>query len=237
MKSKLACLSLAAFACAACDKSETKAKPEHTSSRQPGVETRADAPTIAEQTAPAPSDAPDAGVRIPTDPPLAHPVSPAMIRPAGTTPDDTSWETLTAEQKVGKLTSNGIARMPKDISDKILADATKTGAPEDQLNLITRQAAAWHHINRFREDSLGIPDHMRMALLDKLATKHGDSWMNMVPELDEQVSASAKVSELRDKGIPGLSPDESQELIINAIDKYGADYKAILAVAEQSAKK
>ena len=138
---------------------------------------------------------------------------------------------------IEKFTSSGIARIPKDVSDKIIADATKTGASEDQVNIITQQAAAWHHINKFKEDATDIPDHMRMALLEKLATKHGDSWINMVPELDEQVAASAKVMELRLKGIPGMSPDESQDLIIKAIEKYGSDYKAILTVAEQSAKK
>ncbi len=59
----------------------------------------------------------------------------------------------------------------------------------------------------------------------------------MVPELDEQIAASARVMEFRLKGIPGLSPDESQDLIIEAIEKHGPDYKAILSVIDQSAGK
>jgi hypothetical protein len=78
---------------------------------------------------------------------------------------------------------------------------------------------------------------MRTALLEKLSMKHGESWKDMVPELDEQVAASARVMELRLKGIPGMSPDESQDLIIHALEKHGSDYKAILSIAEQSAGK
>jgi hypothetical protein len=234
MQTKLACLSLAAFIFASCDKSENKAKPDDTSTIKPRTETRADAPTIAEKIAPVWPDSPAPKT---IDPPLRYPVDASMIRPAGTAPDDASWDALTAEQKISKFTSSGIARMPKDISGKVIADATKTGAPEDQINIITRQAAAWHHINKFKEDAIGIPDHMRTALLEKLATKHGESWIDMVPELDEQVAASIKVSELRGKGIPGLSADESQDIFIHAIEKYGPDYKAILSAAEQSIKK
>lgn len=234
MKIQLACLSLATLVFAACDKNGTKANPDETSSMEPQVKTRADRPSIAEQPAPTQRDAPVANT---IDPPLSHPVTAEMIRPAGTAPNDASWETLTAEQRVGKFNSSGIARMPKDISDKILADASKVGTPEDQVNIITQQAAAWHHINKFKEDAVGMPDHMRMALLENLSKKHGDSWINMVPELDEQVAASVRVMELRLNGIPGMSADESQDLIIKAIEKHGPDYKAILSVANQSAKR
>ncbi len=237
MKAKLTCLSLAVFAFASCDKSETTAKPDDTSSKKPQTETRADAPTIAEKPAPTRSDLPDINTGNTIDPPIIHPATAEMIRPAGTAPEDTSWETLTAEQRIEKFTSSGITRMPKNISDKILVDASKAGAPEDQVNIITQLAAAWHHINQFKEDAVGIPDHMRMTLLERLAAKHGDSWMDMVPDLDEQVAASVRVDEFRSNGIPGLSPDESQDIIIKAIEKYGPDYKTILSIAEQSAKK
>ena len=58
-----------------------------------------------------------------------------------------------------------------------------------------------------------MPDHMKLVLLEKLSKKHGESWMDMVPEVDEQLAASAKVMELRLNGIPGMSPDESQDLL------------------------
>lgn len=238
MQNKLTCLSLAALVFASCDKSETKTKPDDSSSKKPQVENRTAAPTIAEKTKLALPESPSLNT-IPNiiDPPLSHPVDASMIRPAGSGPDDGSWETLTAEQMIEKFNASGIARVPKEISDKILADASIAETADLQFNIITQQAAAWHHVNKFKEDAVGIPDHMRMALLDRLATKHGDSWINMLPELDEQVAASVKVMDLRLNGIPGLSPDESQDLIIKAIEKYGPDYKAILSVAEQSAKK
>ena len=236
MQNKLACLSLAALGFASCDKSGTKAVPDDTTSGKPQVENRADAATAAEKTAPAQRDAPDTIIRKPIDPPLSHPVDASMIRPAGTAPGD-AWDSLTAEQMIGKFNASGIARIPKDISDKILSDATSAGNPEVQVQIITQQAAAWHHINEFKEGVNDIPEHMRLALLERLATKHGDSWINMVPELDEQVAASAKVMELRLNGIPGMSPDESQDLLIKALEKYGSDYKTILSIAEQSARK
>jgi hypothetical protein len=236
VQNKLTCLSLAALVFTACDKSGTKTTPDDSTPKKPEVENRTEAPTITDKPAPAPRDAPDANIRKPIDPPISHPADTSVIRPAGTAPGD-AWDSLTAEQMIGKFNSSGIARMPKDISAKILADAASAGTPEDQIQIITQQAAAWHHINKFKEDVTGLPDHMRMMLLERLSTKHGDSWMNMVPELDEQVAASAKVDELRSNGIPGMSPDESQDLFIKAIEKYGPDYKAILSFANQSAKK
>lgn len=237
METKLVCLSLAAFVFASCDKSTTKAKPDDTSSNKPRVENRAHAPTIAEKTAPARRDSPAAETQNTIDPPLSHPVTAEMIRPAGSGPDDGSWQTLTAEQRVGKFNSSGIARISKNVSDKILSDATSAGNPEDQLNFITQQAAAWHHITKFQKDATGIPEHMRMALVERLFEKHGDSWKDMVPELNEQVDASARVSELRWKGIPGMSPEESQDLILNLLERHGPDYKTILSIAEQNSKK
>ncbi len=237
MKTQLACLSVAAIVFASCDKSQTKANPDDTSSKKPQMEARADAPTSTEKPAPARPDSLAAKTRTPIAPPLSHPVMAESIRPAGTARDDPSWKSLTPESRIQIFQSSGIARMPKDISDKILADASKAGAPEDQVNIVTQQAAAWHHINQFTENTSGMPDHMKKSLLERLATKHGNSWMNMVPELEEQVAASIQVDQLRSKGIPGLSPDESQDLFIKAIEKYGADYKTILSVAEQSARK
>jgi hypothetical protein len=61
--------------------------------------------------------------------------------------------------------------------------------------------------------------------------------MAMVPEIEEQIAASRKVMEFRMKGIPGMSADESHDLMIQAIERYGADYKSILSIAEKSAKK
>jgi hypothetical protein len=232
MKTQLACLSLAALAFTSCDKSGTKTNPDDTSSKEPQLKTRADRPDIAEKPASAPRAAPAANT---IDPPISRPVDVSMIRPAGTTPEDASWETLTAGQKIEKFHSSGIAQMPKDVSDKIITDATNAVTPEEQLQFIIQQSAAWHHINQFKEDTSDIPDHMRMALLERLATKHGESWKDMVPELDEQVAASAQVMKLRMDGIPGMTADESQDFIINALEKYGPDYKTILSVANQSA--
>ena len=159
-----------------------------------------------------------------------------MIRPAGISPDDGSWETLTAGQMLETFNSNGIARIPGYVSDQILADATSAGTPEDQVRFITEQSAAWHRINGFKESTDGIPEHMKMALIESLSRKHGNSWKDMIPDLDEQVAASVKVDELRSKGIPGMTPDESQDLIIEALEKYGPDYKRILSIANQSAR-
>jgi len=159
-----------------------------------------------------------------------------MIRPAGTAPDDGSWETLTAEQMLEKFNSNGITNIPRYVSEQILADATSAGTPEDQVRFITEQSAAWHHINGFKESTDGIPEHMKMALLENLSRKHVNSWKDMIPELDEQVAASDKVAELRSKGIPGMTPDESQDFFIHALEKYGPDYKRILSAANQSAR-
>lgn len=237
MKPNFACLSLAAFVFASCDKNETKPKPDDTASKKPRMENRANAPTIAEKLAPARHDSPAAYTSKTIDRPLSHPVDATMIRPVHTAPDDASWETLTAEQRIEKFTSSGIDRVPEDISDKILSDATSAGSPEDQLKLIIQQAAAWHHINELEEDPAGIPNHMKMALLESLSRKHGESWMDMVTELDEQVAASNKVNKLRAQGIPGMSPDESQDFIIIALGKYGPDYKAILSVIDQSTRK
>lgn len=237
MKTRLACLSLAAFVFASCDKSGTKTNPDDASSKKSQTENRADAPTNTEKPAPARPDAPASNTRNTIDPPIGSPADASMIRPAGSATKDDSWETLTAEKRIEKFNSSGISRMPKNVSDKILADASKAGAPEDQVNIITQQAAAWHRINQFKVDAMGIPEHMRMTLLERLFTKYGDSWMSMVPELDAQVAASIRVDEFRTQGIPGLSPDESQDIIIKAIEKYGPDYKAIISVAEQSARK
>ena len=237
MKAQIACLSLAAFAFASCDKSADKTNSDNAPSKNPQVEHRANAPTIAEKIASGRQDAPGANISRPIDPPISHPVDASMIRPSGTLPDDASWQTLTAEQKMEKFKANGIARMPRYVSDLILADATKAGEAENQVVFITEQSAAWHHIDTFKESGTGIPDHMKMALLERLSTKHGTSWIDMIPELDEQIAASVKVDELRANGIPGMSPDESQDFLIKAIEKYGPDYKAILSAANQNARK
>lgn len=234
MKTKLACLTLATFVFASCDKSETAAKPDDASSKKPQTENRTAAPAIAEKPAPARPDTPAPNI---IDPPLSHPVTAEMIKPAGTAPDDTSWETLTAEQKIEKFNAKGITRMPKDVSDKLLANATSAGTAEIQVQFITQQAAAWHQINEFKLGVNDIPEHMRMSLLEKLSAKHGNSWRDMVPELEEQMAASRKVMDLRLNGIPGMSADESQDLFIKAMEQYGSDYKTILSVAEQNAKK
>jgi hypothetical protein len=231
MKIKLTCLSLSVFLFSSCDKSGTAGKPESTSSNKPQIENRAEAPTTAEKPAAV------ANPRITNDPPLSHPVTVEMIRAAGTTADDGSWESLTAEQRIEKFKSSGIAHLPKYVSDKILGDATKADNPEDQVNFIYQQAAAWHHINEFKESINDIPDHMKVTLLERLSKKHGASWKDVTTELDEQVAASVRVMELRLNGIPGMSPDESQDLIISALEKHGPDYKTILTIADQSAKK
>jgi hypothetical protein len=233
MKAQIACLSLAAFAFASCEKSGEKTNSDNTQAKRPQVEHRANAPTIAEKTAPARRHTPDANTIAP---PASHPVDASMIRPAGTAPDDGSWETLTAEQMLEKFNSNGIYRIPKYVSEQILADATSAGTPEDQVRFITEQSAAWHHINGFKKSTDGIPEHMKMALIESLSKKHGNSWKDMIPELDEQVAASDKVAELRSKGIPGMTPDESQDFFIQALGKYGPDYKRILSIANQSAR-
>jgi hypothetical protein len=173
MKPNFACLSLVAFAFTSCDKSETKPKPDDASSQKPRMETRAEAPAITRKIAPARRESSPAGINQTIDQPLSHPVDASMIRPAGTAPDDASWDTLTAGQKIEKFTSSGIARMPRYASDMILADATKAGEAENQVLFITEQSAAWHHINAFKESDTGMPDHMKMALLERLSRKHG----------------------------------------------------------------
>lgn len=215
MKPGFACLSFAAFALVSCDKSREQTQPAGTSTPpKTQVETKAAVPKITPPTAPAQNASPQGGA-----------------------PAKQASEPLTAEQTIATYKSNGIPGIPRHISDKILADAAKTESYDDQLNIITQQTAAWRHINTFSESDGPIPEHMRRMLLERLYSKHGDSWINMVPELDEQIAASAKVDQLRANGIPGLSEDESQELIISAMVKYGPDYKAIVAFAEQAAKK
>ena len=78
---------------------------------------------------------------------------------------------------------------------------------------------------------------MKPALLERLSKKHGGSWKDVTTELDEQVAASVRVMELRLNGIPGMSPDESQDLFIKALETYGPDYKTILSIADQNARK
>lgn len=237
MKVKVACLSLTVIAIASCDKSRDKANPDDTSSKGPQIENRAGAPTIAEKPAPGRSEARDASTRNAIDPPISHPVDASMIRPAGTALEDGAWGALTIEQRIEKFNSSGIAHVPKDVSDKILSDSTSAPNSEDQLLFITQQAAAWHHINEFKEAINDIPDHMKLSLLERLSKKQGDSWKDMATELDEQVAASVRVMELRLNGIPGMLPDESQDLFINALEKYGPDYKIILSIADQNARK
>ncbi len=236
MKTQITCLSFAAFLFASCDKSQSKAKPDDTSSRNPRMETGAAAPTNTEEPAPAQRDSSADNTRRPIDPPLSHPVTAEIIRPAGTGPDDHAWKSFTPEQKIEKFNSSGIARTPKNISDKILANVSKDTPPQDQFNIITQQAASWHRINYFKENH-SMPDHLKAALLEKLVAKHGDSWIDMLPELDEQIAASIRVGEFRLNGIPGLSPDETHELMIKAIEDHGCDYKTILSIAEQAARK
>jgi hypothetical protein len=237
MKAKLTCLSLAAFAFASCDKSGEKANSGNIPSKKPQQEHRANAPTIAEKTAPARPHTPRANTSRAIDPPVSHPVEASMIRPTGTAPDDAAWESLTAEQKLEQFRSRGITRVPKYVSEQILADASSAGTPEDQVRFITEQSAAWHHINKFRESDSAIPEHMKMMLLERISGKHGNSWKDMIPELDEQVAAGAKVDELRANGIPGMTPDESQDFLIHALEKYGPDYKTILSIVQQDAGK
>lgn len=191
---------------------------------------------IGEKTAPARHDASDANTANALVPSARHPVDASMIRPVGTAPEDASWETLTAEQMFETFNSNGIARIPSYVSDQILADATSAGPSEDQVRFITEQSAAWHRINGFKESINGIPEHMKKALIENLSRKHGNSWKDMIPELDEQVAASVKVDELRLIGIPGMTPDESQDFLIHALEKHGPDYKRILSIANQSAR-
>ena len=235
MKTQITSLSLAVFVFASCEKSPSKAKPDDTSSKNPRIETGAAAPTITEK--PAHRDSSADNTRMPIDPPLSHPVTAEVIRPAGTAPDDRAWESLTPEQRIEKFNSNGIARIPKAISTKILADASNSVPPQEQLDIITQQAVAWHRINHFMEESYSMPEHMKKALFEKLVAKHGDAWVNMLPELEGQIAASIRVDEFRSKGIPGLTPDETHELMIKAIEDHGCDYKTILSIAEQAAKK
>ena len=213
METKLVCLSLAACLLASCEKSESTANPDSTSSKKLQMEARVEPPTLAEKPAPEAS--------VPTDAPQV----------------ESSPEPLTPEQTIAGYHSNGIAGVPKDVADGILRKSTRAESPEEQLRFITEQSEAWRRINGFNETVNDIPDHMKRFPLEKLSTKHGDSWKDMATELDEQVAASKKVMELRLKGIPGMSPDESHDLIIQAIEKHGADYKAILSIAEQSARK
>jgi hypothetical protein len=237
MKVNLACLSLAACLFASCEKSGNKANTEETSSQKPKTETRSDAPMIASKPAPAAYDLPNTNTGNTIDPPLTHPANADMIRPAGIAAGDASWDSLTAEQKLEKFSSSGIARMPKDVSDKLIGNATSAGAADAQIQFITQRAAAWHQIDEFKQGVNDIPEHMRMQLLEKLYTKHGDSWVDMLPEIEEQMAASRKVMELRLNGIPGMSPDESQDLLIKALEKHGSDYKTILSIAEQRVRK
>jgi hypothetical protein len=228
---KSTCLTLATCLIASCGKNESKTRPAEASSRKTRTENRVDAPVVARETTPA------ANASSVIDPPISHPVDAMMIRPAGTVSGDTSWDLLTAEQRIEKFKSSGISRVPKDVSDKILAAAAAADSPEQQLLFITGQAAAWHHINNFKESEAGPPQHMKTALLERLAVKHDKSWMDMMPELEEQLAASIKVTEMRVNGIPGMTLDETHDLLMNAIEKYGPDYKTILAIAEQSAGK
>ena len=237
MKANLACLSLTVFVFSSCDKSGEKDNSDKTSSKSPQLENRAGATTIAETPAAGRSDARDANTRNTIDPPISHPVDASMIRPAGAALEGASWDGLTIEQRIEKFNSSGISHIPKDLSDKILSDATTAPNPADQLQFITQQAAGWHHINEFKEAINDIPEHMKLSLVERLSKKHGGSWKDMATELDEQVAASVRVMELRLNGIPGMSPDESQELLIKALEKYGPDYKTILSTADQNVRK
>lgn len=141
------------------------------------------------------------------------------------------------EKMIEKFRSEGITGIPKDVVDAIIRKSEHAENAEEQLSIINDEAAAWRRIDGFKENEIVMPDHMKRSLLEKLSAKHGDAWAEMAFELDEQIAASTKLDELRANGIPGMTPDESQDLIIQALEKHGADYKAILALANQSAKK
>lgn len=227
MKTKLTCLVISTVVFTSCKKSGTEAKSEDTALKKPQTENQVVMPKITEKVT----------VRSPIDPPLRHPVTVEMIVPAGVVAGDSSWQAHTAEQMIEKFRASGVARMPKDISDKLIENAASAGDAAVQVQFITQQAAAWHQINEFKIGVNDVPEHMRMDLVEKLFTKHGNSWVDMLPELEEQMAASRKVMEFRLNGIPGMTPDESQEFFIDALYKYGSDYKTVLSIAEQNVKK
>jgi hypothetical protein len=218
MQIKFTILALAACLFASCDKGGKTTESDSPSSKKPQVENRTSAPTNKEKTAQAAND-------------------PTSGNPADTAPAAASSAPPTPEQMIARFKSDGIAGVPKDVADTIIEKATRDKTPEEQVRFITEQSAAWQHINRFTESINNIPDHMKRMLLERLSTKHGDSWKDMAIELDEQVAASAKVDELRAKGISGMTPDESQDFIIQALEKHGPDYKTIVSIADQSAGK
>ena len=218
MKVKHACLLLVACLSASCDKSKTTAKAGSISSNTNQVESRDEVPTNRET-------------------PAQGAITPSADIPTGTARADASSAPPTPEQMIANFKSDGIAGIPKDVADTILAKSSSAATPEEQVRFITEQSAAWQHIEQFKDSTNGMPDHMRRMLIERLSTKHGDSWKNMANELDEQVAASTKVSELRLKGIPGMTPEETNDLIIGAMEQHGPDYKTILSIAEQSIRK
>lgn len=208
-----------------CEKSETKTKSADTPAKPARIESTANASKS--------RDTPATPAATNAIAPISHPVDASMIRPAGTAPDAATWESLTAEEKVRQFTTNGIASIPASISEKIIQDIPPDGTSEDRLRYIAAESAGWHHVNEFKDGSSEIPEHMKAAMIDKLYQKHPKSWTSMASVIDEQTAAAAKVAEYRWKGIPGMSADESQDFIIDAMSKYTADYKTILSVIEK----
>jgi hypothetical protein len=121
MKTQLAGLAIATFLITSCEKNKTEPKIDDSSIKNPSKEIQA--PAIAEHV-------PTVRSTIPSH---NSPVTPEMIRSAGDDSGDSSWQTLSAEQKIEKFRTKGIIRMPKDISDELIANAVSAGAPEVQV--------------------------------------------------------------------------------------------------------
>lgn len=234
MKIQIAFISVAALALLSCDKNKPKTGSADSTTEAARGENRVAPPAIAREHSVSRQGPALSGSRDTTGHPIIRQDEDPRILPEGTAPQDEGWEKLTAKEQIEMFNSKGIAGMPQQVSRKILADASQAESPEAQLGIINQQSAAWRHIHSFSENDTMIPEHMRRMLLEKLEDKHGESWINMASELDEQIAASAQVDKLRANGIPGMSADASEDLIIRAMERYGADYKAILSAAEQA---
>lgn len=143
---------------------------------------------------------------------------------------------LTDQEKLEVYTSKGIPGIPQEVSDKIVSEAIKAASTGDQVQIIAEQANAWRRIEHFREKEEDLPDHRKRELLFRLYKKHGESWKEAAVELDRQLIAHEEVMKYRLDGIPGLSDDESFDVIMQAIERHSPDYEKILAIAKASAQ-
>lgn len=176
-----------------------------------------------------PPPAADMEPELPTLYPEAAPVDPD---------DEKGGDSLTAQnkRKIAAYQEKGLTGVPKEISAAIVRRARRETRSWAALDEIEAQAEGYRTVQSFAKENTGMLREERDELLNAVQRQHPNDWASMAKEIHAQSDAWQTLAEWKVKGVPGLKPWESTEVLSKARELYPYDWSAAIGAVADEAK-